>query len=104
MTPEGEKILRTLNFIEMFSELGDDQLASIASRFKLLRLEPWQPLFTDREAEEDFYIVQSGSVFVSGGEEVGDPVRIHPGEFFICTRGFLVCCFARSHIDPYSYF
>lgn len=83
MASEGEKILSTLNFIEMFSEIDDDQLAVIASRFKILRLEPWQPLFTDREAEEDFYIVQSGSIFVSGGEEVSEQVRIHPGEYFI---------------------
>ncbi len=83
MTPEGEKILRTLKFIDMFSEFDGDQLSNIASRFKILHLEPWQPLFTDREAEEDFYIVQSGSIFVAGGEEVSDQVRIHPGEYFI---------------------
>lgn len=83
MTPEGEKILQTLNLVEMFNEIDDDQLAIIASRFKLLRLEPWQPLFTDREAEDDFYIVQSGSVFVSDGEEDSIQERIRPGGYFI---------------------
>jgi hypothetical protein len=83
MTPEGERILHSLKLVEIFNDLDDDQLATIASRFKILRLEPWQPLFTDREAEDDFYIVQSGSVFITGEVEDSDHERIRPGEYFL---------------------
>jgi hypothetical protein len=83
MTPEVEKISHSLNLVEIFKDLDDDQLATIAARFKILRLEPWQPLFTDREAEDDFYIVQSGSVFITGEVEDSDHERIHPGGYFL---------------------
>ncbi|MBE9475226.1 MAG: cyclic nucleotide-binding domain-containing protein [Chloroflexi bacterium] len=83
MTPESDQILRSLNLVEIFNDLDDDQLATIASRFKILRLEPWQPLFTDREAEDDFYIVQSGSLFIAGEVEDSDQERIRPGEYFL---------------------
>jgi len=83
MTPEVEKISYSLNLVEIFKDLDDDQLATIAARFKILRLEPWQPLFTDREAEDDFYIVQSGSVFITGEVEDSDHERIRPGGYFL---------------------
>jgi hypothetical protein len=83
MAPEGDKTIRALNLINVFSDLDDVQLAQIASKFKTLRLEPWQPLFTNREAEDDFYIVQSGSVFVSDDSEEEERERISPGEYFI---------------------
>ncbi len=83
MTPESDQILRSLNLVEIFNDLDHDQLATIASRFKILRLEPWQPLFKDREAEDDFYIVQSGSLFIAGEVEDSDQERIHPGEYFL---------------------
>ncbi|UCF28963.1 MAG: cyclic nucleotide-binding domain-containing protein [Chloroflexota bacterium] len=83
MAPEGDKTIRALNLIDVFSDLDEVQLAKIASRFKTIRLEPWQPLFTHREPEDDFYIVQSGSVFVSDDSEEEEPERINPGEYFI---------------------
>ena len=83
MTPEGDKTIRFLNLVEIFNDLNDEQMARIASRFKILRLEPLQPLFTDREAEDDFYIVQSGRVYVAGEVEDDDQEKIGPGEFFI---------------------
>ena len=83
MTPESDKILRSLNLVDIFSDLDDDQLEIIASRFGILRLEPGQPLFVDRKAEDDFYIVQYGSVFITGEVEESDQRRIHPGEYFL---------------------
>ena len=83
MTPEGDKTVRALNLIEVFSDLDDVQVAKIASRFKTFKLEPWQPLFTNREAEDDLYIVQSGSVFVAHDSEEEQRERIGPGEYFI---------------------
>ncbi len=83
MAPEGDKTFRALNLIDVFSDLDEVQLAKIASRFKTIRLEPWQPLFIHREPEDDFYIVQSGSVFVSDDSEEQEPERINPGEYFI---------------------
>jgi len=83
MTPEGDKTIRALKMIEVFSDLDDVQVAKIASRFKTLQLEPWQPLFTNRESEDDFYIVQSGSVFISHDSEEKERERIGPGEYFI---------------------
>ncbi|UCD42054.1 MAG: cyclic nucleotide-binding domain-containing protein [Chloroflexota bacterium] len=83
MAPEGDKTIRALNLIDVFSDLDEVQLAKIASRFKTIRLEPWQPLFIHREPEDDFYIVQSGSVFVSDDSEEEEPERINPGEYFI---------------------
>ncbi len=83
MTPAADRTIRTLNQIEIFSNLNEEQVAKIASRFKILKLEPWQPLFTGRVPEDDFYIVQSGSVFVTSGEEEEDRKKIKPGEFFL---------------------
>lgn len=83
MAAEDEKIIRTLNLVDVFSNLDDVQLAKIAPRFKILTLEPWQPLFVNRDAEDDFYIVQSGSVFVSNETKEDDLKRINPGEYFI---------------------
>ena len=83
MTPERDKILHTLSQVEIFSALNDEQLAAIAPRFNILFLEPWQPLFVDRDAVEDFYIVQSGKVFIYDEleEEQQDPII--PGGHFI---------------------
>lgn len=83
MTPEGDKTIRALNLIDVFSDLNDVQVAKIASKFKTLRLEPWQPLFINRDAEDDFYIIQSGSIFVSDDSEDDEQERIGPGEYFI---------------------
>ncbi len=83
MTSEGDRSIRTLNQIEIFGGLDEEQVARIAPRFKSLSLEPWQPLFTGRVPEDDFYIVQSGSVFVTGEEEGEVRKKIGPGEFFI---------------------
>lgn len=83
MAPEDDKTFRSLRLVDVFSDLDDDQLAKIAPRFKIMGLEPYQPLFINRDAEDDFYIVQSGSVFVSSESEEGEQERINPGEYFI---------------------
>lgn len=82
MAPENDRTLRLLSQIDIFSDLDDVQLAKIAPRFKILKIEPWQPLFINRDAEDNFYIVQSGSVFVSDESEQDEPERINPGEYF----------------------
>jgi hypothetical protein len=83
MTPEVDHRLRLLSKVEIFQELNDDQLAEIAPRFNVLFLEPWQPLYTDRGAVEDFYIVQSGKVFISTGEGDVQHDPIGPGGYFV---------------------
>jgi len=72
MTVKTEEILRSLKNVHIFEDLSDDQLTKIALRFKELRIEAWEPLFSDRDAEEDFYIIQSGKIFIRGGEEQGE--------------------------------
>jgi hypothetical protein len=72
-----------LRNVSIFDDLSDDQLAEISPRFTELKLEPWQPLFSDREPEEDFYIILSGKVLISDGLEEGDQSRLSPGDFFI---------------------
>ena len=83
MTAEHEKKFRSLRNVSVFDDLSDDQLAEISPKFTELKLEPWQPLFSDREPEEDFYIILSGKVLISGGLEEGDQSRLSPGDFFI---------------------
>ena len=83
MSDQGERRIRSLRNIPIFDELSDDQLAELSARFTELKLEPWQPLFSDREAEEDFYIVLSGKVFTSDEDDESDQVRHTPGEYFV---------------------
>ena len=83
MTAEHEKKFRSLRNVSIFDDLSDDQLAEISPRFTELKLEPWQPLFSDREPEEDFYIILSGNVLISDGLEDGEQSRLSPGDFFI---------------------
>jgi len=47
-----------------------------------MHLEPWQPLFADRNAVEDFYIVQSGKVFIFGEEGEEQQDQIGPAGYF----------------------
>lgn len=72
-----------LSQVEVFQDLSKDQLAKIAPRFEILLLEPWQPLFKDRDAVEDFYIVQTGKVFIKFGEAQEYEQPIGAGGFFI---------------------
>ena len=83
MTPVEDNRLRLLSQVEVFQDLSDEQLAEIAPRFSVISLEPWQPLFTDRDAVEDFYILQTGKVFIKigSGDEQHDPIG--PGGYFI---------------------
>lgn len=83
MTVKTEEILRSLKNVHIFEDLSDDQLTKIALRFKELRIEAWEPLFSDRDAEEDFYIIQSGKIFIKGGEEQGEGKILGSGDFFI---------------------
>ena len=75
--------LRLLSQVEVFQDLSKEQLAIIAPRFEIMLLEPWQPLFKDREAVEDFYIVQTGKVFIKVGEAQEYEQPIGAGGFFI---------------------
>ena len=83
MTPAEDHRLRLLSQVDVFQDLSDEQLAEIAPRFAVINLEPWQPLFSDRDAMEDFYVVQSGKVFIhqGQGDEQHDPIG--PGGHFI---------------------
>ena len=83
MTSEHEKKFRSLRNVSIFDDFSDKQLTEISSRFTELKLEPWQPLFSDREPEEDFYIILSGRVFISDGLEEGEQRKLSPGDFFI---------------------
>jgi hypothetical protein len=75
--------LKLLSQVEVFQDLSSEQLAEIAPRFSTIILEPWSPLFSDRDAMEDFYIVQSGNVFISLGEGDEQLEPIGPGGQFI---------------------
>lgn len=75
--------LRLLSQVEVFQDLDDEQLAEIAPRFSVMLLEPGQPLFSGRDPVEDFYIVQSGNVFINYGEGDEQHEPIGPGSFFI---------------------
>jgi hypothetical protein len=83
MPPQEDNKLPLLSQVEVFQDLSEEQLAEIAPRFSVMNLEPWQRLFSDRDAMEDFYIVQSGKVFINQGEgdEQHDPIG--PGGHFI---------------------
>ena len=83
MTPELDQKLRVLSRVEAFKDLSAEQMVEIATRFAVITLEPWEPLYTNRDAVEDFYVVQSGRVFIRGtdGEEIQDPIG--PGGHFI---------------------
>lgn len=83
MIPEQDDKFRILSQVEVFQDLSDEQLVAIAPRFGSIILEPWQPLFTDRDAVEDFYIVKSGKVFIYDqvGDQQIDPVG--PGRYFV---------------------
>ncbi|MCJ7534375.1 MAG: cyclic nucleotide-binding domain-containing protein [Anaerolineales bacterium] len=83
MSPEVDNKLRFLSQVEVFQDLSDEQLAAIAPRFNFLLLEPWQPLFAGRNAVEDFYIIQSGKVFIYGEEEAEQQDPLGPGGYFI---------------------
>ena len=83
MLPESDRTFRVLNQLDMFSDLNNEQMADIASRFKILRLEPGQPLFTGRDPEDDLYVVQSGNIFVFDEKEEGEREIIGPREYFI---------------------
>ncbi len=83
MTPEHEKNFRSLRNVSIFDDLSDDQLVEVSARFTELKLEPWQPLFSGREPEEDFYIILAGKILISDGLEEGDQRKLSPGDFFI---------------------
>jgi hypothetical protein len=83
MTPEHEKKFRSLRNVSIFDDFSDEQLTEISSRFTELKLEAWQPLFSDREPEEDFYIILSGKILISDGHEEVDQRKLLPGDFFI---------------------
>ena len=82
-----------------------------------MTLEPWQPLFSDRDAMEDLYIVQSGRVFIKIGEgdEQIEPIGMgghfieesylydHPAEAFI-TSDQPVELLHMDEIDYYQLF
>lgn len=74
---------QVLRGVRIFDDLNNAQLSVIASRFRQLSLEPLQPLFVDREAEDDFYIIQSGSVFIAGEEDKVQHSKLSHGDFFI---------------------
>jgi hypothetical protein len=78
-----EYVFRALKQIELFSDLSDDQIGEVASKFNILELEPGQALFSDRGPQEDFYIVIKGKVFVSTGEEQGEKKILLSGDHFI---------------------
>lgn len=83
MTPAEDHRLRLLSQVDVFQDLSDEQLAEIAPRFAVINLEPWQPLFSDRDAMEDFYVVQSGKVFIHQGQGDEQHEPIGPGGYFI---------------------
>ena len=56
MTSQETDRLRLLSQVDVFQDLNSEQLAEIATRFSTITLEPWLPLFSDRDAMEDFYI------------------------------------------------
>jgi uncharacterized membrane protein YdbT with pleckstrin-like domain len=82
MIANREYVVRALKQIDIFSELNDDQIGEIASKFSVLELEPSQHLFSDREPQEDFYIVIKGKLFVSDGGEQGEKKTQLAGDYF----------------------
>ncbi len=82
MTDRQIPIERSLANVEIFADFTEDQIAKIAAWFLEVELEPWQPLFSGRDPEEDFYIVQSGKIFVYSGEDEEDRTVFSAGEYF----------------------
>jgi hypothetical protein len=76
---------RYLMDVEIFNDLTEEQIAEIATWFLEVKLEPWQPLFSERDPEEDFYIIQSGRIFVYVGKEEEDRRVLSAGEYFTET-------------------
>ena len=76
---------RYLVDVEIFNDLTEEQIAEIATWFLEVKLEPWQPLFSERDPEEDFYIIQSGRIFVYVGKEEEDRRVLSAGEYFTET-------------------
>jgi len=83
MTPELDQKLRVLSRVDVFQDLSVEQMVEIAARFAVITLDPWEPLYTNRDAVEDFYVIQSGRVFIreTDGEDAQDPIG--PGGHFI---------------------
>ncbi len=83
MTPEMDEKHRLLSQVDVFSHLSYEQQLAIASRFDIQVLEPWQPLFSEREAVEDFYIIKAGRVFVNDLEKNDQIDPIAQGGYFV---------------------
>ena len=106
--------LRLLSQVDVFQDLSSEQLAEIATRFSTITLEPWLPLFSDRDAMEDFYIVQSGGIFISLGEGDEQLEPIGPGGQFIeesylydhPPEAFITCSQPTEllHLDEVDYY
>jgi hypothetical protein len=82
MTDERSDIVQILINVSMFNELSHEQLKQIAPKFQEITLEPWQPLFSGREPEEDFYLIESGKIIINDGLDDVKHRSLGPGDFF----------------------
>lgn len=82
MMAEQIDIKRSLMSVDIFRGLSEAQISVIAAWFKEVKIEPWQPLFSDRDPEEDFYIIQTGKVFVAVGDQEDVSTILSAGEHF----------------------
>ena len=64
MTEDRSGIVPFLKKTELFARLTDEEIARAASKFTLLSLNPSERLFSGRDAEENFYIIRKGRIFL----------------------------------------
>src|SRR3972149_5798232 len=85
MDENRSRFIDFLRRLALFEALTESQIAQIASRFTIIRLEQREALFTGREAEEHSYLILSGKVGVVNPERKKgekEPPILGAGEFF----------------------
>ncbi|HJW89061.1 MAG TPA: cyclic nucleotide-binding domain-containing protein [Anaerolineales bacterium] len=85
MDENRSRFIDFLRRLTLFEGLTESQIAQIASRFTIIRLEQREALFTGREAEEHSYLILSGKVGVVNPERKKgekEPPILGAGEFF----------------------
>lgn len=83
MSTSREYVVRALSQVDIFRELSDEQIEEVASKFSVLEIEPGQHLLSNREPQEDFYIVIKGKVFISDAMEQDEKKIQVAGDYFI---------------------
>jgi hypothetical protein len=84
MVEDRPQVLAQLRRMPLFSPLTGAQLNALVDRFDSITLEEGEGLFTDREPEQNYYVLVSGQITVHPGLGGGElpPKVLLPGESF----------------------